>query len=385
MQPRHPALPLPSARSRPTYEADAYAKSPPGVVTRESRVTRTALTPAATDTTVVTVSDAARTLLVTDASCDLPEHWLSTNRVLVLPLRIRTATDSLTDGRAESDLPRRSAFLAASSDIGAATHSAIALSVAGMEALIAEQLTDSTDFILAVTQAARRGAVHSNALTAAQRLMQRIAQARHQQASRWRTSAKPFKMWVVDGGAAHHAPAILVCEAQRLLAEGASVPQVVQRLDALRHRLQAIVLPADLRHLHAQGAAQADRALNWLSYGVDRMLNRTPVLRFAAQGVDALAHHRDPTEALEATLQWTAQQVAAGLAAPHVCVSVAGDTLAISQRSAWNTLAARCRDEGVALHLATMSIANTLSLGRGAIAIALAIEPAGQAPRRALR
>jgi fatty acid-binding protein DegV len=385
MQPRHPALPVPSARSRPTYEADAYAKSPPGVITRESRVARTALPAAATEAALVTVSDAARTLLVADASCDLPEHWLSTNRVLVLPLRIRTATDSLTDGRAESDVPRRSAFLAATSDIGAATHSVIALSAAGIEALIAEQLTDKTDFILAITQAARRGAVHSNALSAAQRLMQRIAQARHQQASRQRTPATPFKMWVVDGDAPQHAHAILVCEAQRLLADGARVPHVVQRLDALRHCLQAVVLPADLRHLHAHGVAQADRALSWLSYGVDRMLNRTPVLRFSRQGVDALTHHRDHIEALDATLQWTAQQVVAGLAAPHVCVSVAGDPLAVARRDAWSALAACCRDVGVALQLSTMSISNTLSLGRGAVAIALAVEPDEPAARRSQR
>ncbi|MBL8311906.1 MAG: DegV family protein [Burkholderiales bacterium] len=381
MQPRHPTVPFPSARPQPTYEADAYAKSLPGMVTRESRAAHAPLRPPVVDAPAP-ASDATRTLLVADASCDLPEAWLATHQVLTLPLRIRTASDSVTDGRSASDVARRRAFLAASMDIGVVMQRSIALSVAGTEELIAAQLNDGADFVLAITQAARRSAVHGNTLAAAQNLMQRVTQARQRQASRHQAPARPFKIWVVDGDAANHATAVLLCEAQRLLAAGERLPQVVQRLDALRRDVQTIVLPADLRHLHAQSATQADTPLSWLSYGVDRMLNRTPVLRFAAHRVDVLAHHRGQTEAMDATLRWTAQQVSAGLAAPHVCVSVAGDTDAVGDGEGWAVLAATCRDYGVALHLATMSISNALALGRGAIAIALAPK---KSPRRLSR
>lgn len=361
------------------YVADAYAYSLSGglVAVRKPRQEVAATTPAThhvSDSVAVPGTgghDAARALLVTDAACDLPEDWLAARRVLVLPFRVRNPRGSQTDGRnGAADVERRREFFDHELNRAEPDAQVLPLSVAGTGDCVHERLLASTDFVLEIAQASRRGNAYMNSLTAAQNLMLQHGRARRQQGI-----ARPFKMWVIDSTTALNGQGVLVCECARLLDDGISVPRVVQQIDGLRQQVRTLVVPADVSFFQRRSRLDGEAPLAWLSYGVGKVLDRTPLVRAQGAELSVVTQLRGFDAAVARAFDSVTQQVRTGLAAPFVCVSFAGDETSVRQLPAFIALEDACLRHQVTLHLASMSMGNALLVGRGALAVSFASDP----------
>ncbi len=315
--------------------------------------------------------DALRTLLVTDAACDLPEAWLAARRVLVLPLRIRNSRGSQTDGRnGAADSERRQRFFDHELNRAEPDAQALPLSVVGTGDCVHERLLDDTDFVLEIAQASRRSNAYMNSLTAAQNLM-----LQHGRARRQRGIARPFKMWVIDSTCALNGQGVLVCEGARLLDDGATVPRVVQQIDGLRQHVRTLLVPADVSFFQRRSRLDGDAPLAWLSYGVGKVFDRTPLVRVQGAELSVVVQLRGFDAAIARAFESVGGQVRAGLAAPFICISYAGDEAEVRQWPAFAALQEDCQRHNVTLHLASMSMGNALLVGRGALAVSFASDP----------
>ena len=169
---------------------------------------------------------------MTDAACDLPEDWLAARRVLCCRFGCVTraaARPMVAMARPMSSGAAR--FFDHELNRAEPDAQVLPLSVAGTGDCVHERLLDSTDFVLEIAQASRRGNAYMNSLTAAQNLMLQHGRARRQQGI-----ARPFKMWVIDSTTALNGQGCWSASAHGCFDDGISVPRVVQQIDGLRQR-----------------------------------------------------------------------------------------------------------------------------------------------------
>ena len=353
---RHPAA----------YSGDAFAYSLPGGFAKAAswpKTTRNATSPAHG---TPPEHDRERTLIVTDVTSDLPPDWLAGNQVVVLPIKLRFDSRSRSD---TGDITAAREFFRRDLDGIGADAQALPLSASGTQDYIYERLQPQTDFVLEVSLASHRGNGYMNSLTAAQNLMLTHGRARRQVGVQ-----RPFKMWVVDSTTTLNGQGVLVAESVRALKDGMSLPRVVQHIDALRKRVHTIMVPRDVSFFHRHSRVDSDVTFHWLSYGVGKVLDRTPIVHAHGNTQTIAAQARSHEAAATRALTATAQQVRAGLLAPNVCMSYAGDVNEVRAWPAFTALEDVCVRHGVALHLATMSMTNALAIGRDGLAISFAGE-----------
>lgn len=349
-----------------TYSGDVFAYSLPGGFAKAAAWAGQAVATSAQTGTIAAERDRERTLIVTDVACDLPAEWLAGQRVLVLPVKLRFDSRSRCDaGEARAAIE----FFRRDLDQVGSQVQALPLSAAGTQDFIVERLLSDTDFVVDISLASHRGNGYMNSLSAAQNLMLQHGRTRRQAGL-----TRPFRMWVIDSTTAFNGQGVLVDESIRALHDGMSVPRMVQHIDTLRKHVHTLAIPRNTSFFHRHSHLEGDAALNWLSFGMGKVLDRTPIVLAQANTLLTVAQVRGHEAAVARALAATTQHLRADLLAPCVCVSYAGDIAEVRQWPAFADLEDACVGHGVTLHLATMSMTNALTIGVGGVTIALATE-----------
>ena len=321
---------------------------------------------------------AKRTLLVTDAASDLPSDWRTKAGVLLLPIKLRNGEISRIDDGDEAAAARFAVKHLA--QFSGPTHT-LAASVDTTGELISQHGTNDTDFVLQIAMSSTRSNGYANSLTAAQKLMVQSARERRRAGN-----TRPFKMWVVDSGALFNGHGVLIAECVRLLQENVALPQIVQQVDALRRRVQTLIVPRNLKLFHRCAALDEAPVSHWFSRNVGRLFDRLPVALASGDEVRVMSTQSGFTAAANAALNQAIACVEGGLDAPFVCASYAGDIADLHHIDAVGKLIATCDQLGVALLTSTMSMTNAAMLGAGSVLISFAGSPEFRQPiRRGLK
>ena len=350
----------------PSYSNDAFAYSLPGGFAKALPWGAHSVAADQQTANAVIALDADRTLIVTDVACDLPADWLAQHGVVLLPVKLRFDSRTRSD-KGDADAAKNF-FRRDINDVGADAQ-VLPLSASGTHDFIQELLPEQADFVVNVSIASSRGNAYMNSLTAAQNLMLHHGRARRQAGN-----SRPFKMWVIDSTTALNGQAVLVAESVRALNDSMSAARVVQHLDALRQCVQTIAVPRDVSFFRRHSRVEGETALSWLSYGMGKVLDRTPIVHANAKGMSVTANMRGADAAITRALLAASNRVQAGLLAPCVCVSYAGDIAEVRHWPAFVALDDACARCDVALHLGTMSMTNALTIGGNGLAISFASE-----------
>ena len=306
----------------------------------------------------------ARTLLVTDAASDLPAEWRVSAGVLVLPIKLKNGEMSRIDNGDEEAAMRFATKHAAL--LNGSTHT-LAASIDTTAELISQHATDDTDFVLQIAMSSMRSNSYANALTAAQKLMAQGSRERRRAGN-----SRPFKMWVVDSGASFNGHGVLIAECARLLDSKVPVPQMVQQVDGLRRRVHTIVVPRDLKLFHRSAALPDAPVSRWVSRNIGQLFDRIPVALATHDELRVIGAQRGFALAATLALNQVIRCVEAGLDAPFVCASYAGDIADLAHIQAVSALAVVCSRHSVTLLIGTMSMTNVVLLGGGSLSISFA-------------
>ena len=347
------------------YDHETYSYSLSGGFARGVADTEPAVvSEAATQRDFGAISLAKRTLLVSDAASDLPANWRAKAGIVLLPVKLRNGEMSRIDDGDEvasirfaaKDLPK----------FDGATHT-LAASVDATGELIGQGTNVDTDFVLQIAMSSLRSNSYANSLTAAQKLMVQGARDRRRAGN-----MRPFKMWVVDSAASFNGHGVLIAECARLIGENVAVPLIVQHVDALRRDVKTLVVPRDLKLFHRCAALPEAPVSHWLSRNVGQLFDRSPVALANGDEINVLNTHGGFAAAATAAFSHTTRCVNAGLVAPFVCASYAGDVSELRHIDAFVKLVATCAKHRVTLLPSTMSMTNAASLGAGSVLISFA-------------
>ena len=305
-----------------------------------------------------------RTLLVTDAASDLPADWRAREGVLLLPIKLKNGEMSRIDDGDEAAASRFALKHLAQFD--GPTHT-LAASVETTGELISQHASNDTDFVLQIAMSSTRSNSYANSLTAAQKLMAQSARDRRRAGN-----TRPFKMWVVDSGATFNGHGVLIAECTRLLSANVALPQTVQQIDMLRRQVKTLVVPRDLKLFHRCAALPEAPVSHWFSRNVGQLFDRLPVAIASGNELRVLSTQKGFAAAANAAFNHAIRGVEAGLDAPFVCASYAGDIADLRHVNAFVELSAICAQHHVTLLTGTMSMTNAALLGAGSVLISLA-------------
>ena len=358
-------LPTEARRHLTHYDHDAHSYSLSGGFARglvEGESTATTAETALPELTQVELGK--RTLLVTDAASDLPADWRAKAGVLLLPIKLRNGEMSRIDDGDEVAAARFAVKHLAQFD--GLTHT-LAASVDTTGELITQQMREDTDFVLQIAMSSMRSRSYANSLTAAQKLM--VQSARNRRAA---GNTRPFKMWVVDSGASFNGHGVLIAECARLLQTNVALAQIVKQVDALRRQVRTLIVPRDLRLFHRCTALPEAPVAHWFSCNVGPWFDRMPVAIANVDEVRVMSTQNGFAAAANVAFQRAINAVKAGLEAPFVCASYAGDIADLRHIDAFVELSATCAKHRVTLLTSAMSMTNAATLGGGSVLISLA-------------
>ena len=347
------------------YDHETYSYSLSGGFTRGLMdVEATAATSEPEQSAATQTALSNRTLLVADAACDLPADWRAKARVLLLPIKLRNGEMSRID---DGDEVAAARFAVKDlTQFSGPTHT-LAASVDTTGELINQHTNDDTDFVLQIAMSSMRSNSYANTLTAAQKLMAQSSRDRRRVGN-----MRPFKMWVVDSGASFNGHGVLIAECTRLLIANVAVPQTVQHVDALRRQVKTLLVPRDLKLFHRCAALPEAPVSHWLSRNVGHLFDRVPVAVADGDELRVMSTQSGFAAAAKVAFNQATDWVTAGLEAPFVCASYAGNIADLRHINAFVELSATCAKYGVTLLTSTMSMTNAAVLGAGSVLISLA-------------
>ncbi len=350
--------------SPPQYSSDAYAYSLPGGFAHSSHTREESATVVSMLRPPVPRSDRARTLLITDAACDLPAEWLAQHEVAVLPIKIHVDGERFIDSHDEYSTLEFFRKDIAHRGIRAQSEPLSALET---REFVQSMLRRGTDYVVEVAIASSRSKIYLNSLAAAQNLM-----LVHGRARRNMNIHDPFKMWVLDSETVFAGQGVVVAEAVRQLQAGVSAERVVQQLDTLRHYVHTLVVPKDLFYLYSRAKAKGDNSVGWLTYNLGKALDIKAVVHAHAGKTEPCMKVRGFDDAIRRVLDIATAKVREGLLTPAVCVSYAGPVDEVRNWIPYIALETVCQRRGIALHLSTMSLTGGINVGAGAFSVAFA-------------
>lgn len=315
-----------------------------------------------------TASDAAaegiRTLLVVDATCEMPTVWLHNHHVAVIPVVVQRGIDTVIDARDDTQCAY---FIRHELEASAGEVQTAPLPPVEIRDHLQSWMTHSIDYVVQLTFSAARSKIYVNSLQATQSLV-----LIHNKVRRSIGNRAPLNARVIDSMTGLTGLAVLLAYAVHLRNRGVAAAHMATSIEQFRNIVHTLIVPDDLRYLR-QTAQRLDSLPRW-KYLIARMFDLKPVLYAGGGNIHSVSNVRGTYKAREQALMLAAKHVALGLATPTVCVSYAGELSALYAIPAFEALSAECRRRRTELITTVMSMTGSLKLGPGALSVSFASE-----------
>lgn len=303
--------------------------------------------------------------LVVDSACDLPKDFIHAEGVVVMPITLRVGDQRIEDRR---DPEETLAFYARHLDRKSEDFAeSIPYSPAQIEALFLDRLVLEFDYVFCLTITGTRSPIFDHAMQASRAILGKYKAVR-------RAAGVPerFGLAVLSSRNLFAGQAVPAAEAIRLIRQGATPSEIGERLRRLVDCTHTYLVPADLYHLYKRAAKKGDRSLSWGSYTLGSMLDVKPVLHCHCDETQTVDKVRGFDVGVEQLFSRAAAQIAAGLEAPHVCISYGGAPQAVRALSGYARFAETAAAHGIELLISPMSKTAAVNVGPGALSLSFA-------------
>ncbi len=309
--------------------------------------------------------EVARTLIVADTACDLPQAWLDQHSVSILPRSVRVEGREFLETRANTNVVKLLDHFARG---GEAPSQSLPLAAAAMRNEMHQWLGVNTDSVLLLCLSARRSRMYVNALAATQSLV-----LIHNKVRRLAGNRAPLTAWVIDSANALGGVGVLLSHAVRLRESGMMPANIAVTLNTFRNSVHTLVAPHDMAFVARSARSIEHRPIAGWKVSLATLLDFKPILHFNADRVAAIARVRGQLRAVEDVLTRLMHVVEAGaLATPFIALSYAGKLEDIESLQSYKVLRAWCNRHQIAMSLTMMSATGVLMLGPRALAASFA-------------
>lgn len=301
--------------------------------------------------------------LVVDAACDLPEVYLETHGIRVLPSILQIDGRTWLDDRApEQSMTIYRRFIADR----AVAASSIACSQEEIREIFLQELVLEFDRVLVICAGADFSDMHGCATEASYAILQGYRERRE-------AAARPggFTLRVLDSGTVCAGEAVLACRAQQLIAERKlGFDKMRRQLREEAARVSCLLVPADPWYLRYRGLDGKGRGIGRLDQARAVISELKPVVELSAGRRSVIGRPRGFEAGCRLALERAQAALAVGLGAPVLALSFGGDPRVIREMPAYQALESRAAEARVELQLAVMSATMGVRLGPGALSVA---------------
>ncbi|MEO8779356.1 MAG: DegV family protein [Rhodanobacter sp.] len=301
-----------------------------------------------------------------DAACDVSQAFLEQHDIAVMPITVKVDSETFMDDRS---LGERQRFI--DRRLGSRSHSAETepCPVDEVSKLFLEKLVLEQDCVFCLTMTATRSPINEHVNKASFAILKNYRHVREQA-----HVPGPFMMRVVDTRNIFAGAAPTIYEASRMISAGEAPAAIRERLLHIADHSYGYMLPRDLYYLRARAKKKNDRSVSLFSAMLGSALDIKPILRCFRGDTGPVGKVRGFEQGAQALFKYAAKRVRDGLLAPVVCVSYGGDLAVLPSLPGYAGLREACKECGVELMEAPMSITGMVNVGEGAVTLGLAAE-----------
>jgi fatty acid-binding protein DegV len=301
-----------------------------------------------------------RSVVVIDAACDLPQTFVESNYMLVLPLRVNGAGNEILDNR---DLKKMAQVM----ETTLKTATKPTLKVQALDAMATQKfLTDNVepnrDHVVHILT----GAMHPNGVEEIEAVASNLA-ALHKRKRQDTNFTTQFDMWVLDSRAGYAGGGVLAYEAVRQFKRAQPPRLVLTQLSRVRRSLHTLLVPthADFRAEEQKGFGlrQIAARLGALT-GTSRVFHSTGDVQHAE-----VAAHKSQSAAWRSVFEDVKYLIECGLESPIVNVSYAGHLDDVKKNVVFQMLRTAAQEKRVQVLLGPMGLTGASAAGVGALSI----------------
>lgn len=309
-----------------------------------------------------------RTGVVIDSACDLPQSYIQSHGIHIMPINLHFGYDTFRDVR---DPEATQAFYRkylAEKTLDAET---VPFSTEQIRALFLDELVLKYDRVLVITIAQTRSPIFANATEASFAILKQYRERRQKAGM-----TGSFYLSVVDSKTLFTGQGVLVHEALRLL-EQENLPFGALRntVEQLSQQVHGYLVPEDLFYIRHRASKKGEKTVGLLSYHVGSLLDIKPIIGFHQGESQVIAKERGFDRALIKLFEIARQTIDQGLATRIVNTSYAGNLEVIRRKWALADFERYANAHGIEVLLSVMSTTAGVNVGPGSFALAYIAGP----------
>ena len=310
-----------------------------------------------------------RTGVVIDSACDLPQSYIQSHGIHIMPINLHFGYDTFKDVR---DPEATQAFYRrylAEKTLDAET---APFSVEQIQTLFLDELVLKYDRMLVITISQARSLIFANATEASFAVLKQYRE-RRQKAGGMTGS---FYLNVLDSKNMFTGQGVLVHEAIRLLEqENLSFGALRNAVEQLSQQVHAYLVPEDLFYIRYRGSKKGEKTIGLFGYHLGSLLDIKPIIGFHRGESRVAAKERGFDHALIKLFEIARQAIDQGLATRIVNTSYAGDLDVIRHKRAFADFERYANTHGIEVLLSVMSTTAGVNVGPGSFALAYIAGP----------
>ena len=312
-------------------------------------------------TPVSHIVPAARIGIVVDASCDVPDDFLDNRDVAIIPIPIKIGAQTYVD---QHDPAATRRYMRDNGNGEGASGQSIPLEADAMKSLFLERFALDYDSVYCLTITQSRSPIYDAASQGSMQALSAIRAQRHAAGI-----SRPFQFRVIDTKQMFAGAGIAPLALRDMLDRGMDSKDIRDALYRVIDNTYAYAVPDDLGYARARSKLRGDKSIGMVSALLGGALDIKPIIQVSQGNTAAVGKFRGRQDAWGKLFGLVAGQVERGLDVPHVVVSYAGLLREVSDNPDFIRLQHACENEGVQLHLVTMSITGMMNFGPGGLVV----------------
>lgn len=309
-----------------------------------------------------------RTGIVIDSACDLPQSYIQSHNIHIMPINLHFGYDVFKDVRDPEATQAFCRKYLAEKTLDAET---TPFSVEQIQTMFLDELVLKYDRVLVITIAQARSAIFTNATEASFAILKQYRERRQKAGL-----TGSFYLNVLDSKTLFTGQGVLVHEAVRLLEEQSlSFGTLRNAVEQLSQQVHGYLIPEDLFYLHHRASKKGEKSVGLFGYHFGTLLDIKPVIGFHQGESQVLAKERGFDRALIKAFEIARQAIDQGLATRIVNTSYAGDPEFIRRKRAFVDFKQYANNREVEVLLSIMSTTAGINVGPGSFALSYIAGP----------
>jgi DegV family protein with EDD domain len=304
--------------------------------------------------------------IAVDSACDLPQDFITQNKIQILPITIHLDGKDFVDNRDPVETQNfYDNHLTGAGDAGTSP-----FSVEQIKNVFLSKLVLDFDFVFCMTIASSRSPIFENATKASFAILSDYKAVRAGAGV-----AGPFALRVIDTQNLFAGQAITAVEAVRMIRQGITPNKIRERLEFLVQNTYGYMVPRDLHFLRERAQKKGDRSVGWFSVVMGSALDIKPLLRAFRNETGPVAKLRHFDEASEKCFSYIKKLIVEKkLLTPTLSISYGGKLEEMERLPGYADLIAICNNHKIEVFKSVMSITSVVNVGEGSLAFAFAAQ-----------